>query len=150
MPEAVGDFVAWYGRTYPETRAILVNYVFLSRALLAAPGRPQAHRHARPLRRPAAPVPPLPGRAELLLHRPTGEAAGLARADVALAIQSEEAAYFSELTDRRVHLLPPRFPAHRPFAAPARLARIGFIGHGNDPNRSRSRASPRLGRGLDA
>lgn len=135
-PEAVGDFVAWYGRTHPETRAILVNYVFLSRALLAAPpgalklidthDRFADRQHqSRPFR--AAP--------NFFYTDRAGEAAGLARADVALAIQSEEAAYFSALTDRRVHLLPPRFPAHRPFAAPARLARIGFIGHGNDPNR---------------
>ncbi|WP_264050120.1 glycosyltransferase [Methylobacterium flocculans] len=135
-PDAVGDFVAWYGRAYPETRAILVNYVFLSRALDAAPPgtlklidthdrfADRQHQY-RPFR--AAP--------NFFYTDRAGEAAGLARADIVLAIQSEEAAYFRGLTDRRVHLLPPRFPAHRPFAAPARLARIGFIGHGNDPNR---------------
>ena len=134
-PEALDDFVAWYGQAYPETRAILMNYVFLSRALTAAPPGmlrlvdthdrfADRQRQYRPFR--AEP--------NFFYTDRAGEAAGLARADIALAIQSEEAAYFRTITDRRVHLLPPRFPAHRPFATPARLARIGFIGHGNDPN----------------
>jgi glycosyltransferase involved in cell wall biosynthesis len=134
-PDAVGDFVAWYGRAYPETRAILMNYVFLSRALDSAPPSTlklidthdrfaDRQRQYRPFR--AEP--------NFFYTDRAGEAAGLARADIVLAIQSQEAAYFREVTDRRVHLLPPRFPARKPFAAPARLARIGFLGHGNDPN----------------
>ncbi|KQO67704.1 glycosyltransferase [Methylobacterium sp. Leaf89] len=134
-PEAVGAFVAWYGRAYPETRAILMNYVFLSRALEAAPPGvlrlidthdrfADRQRQYRPFR--AEP--------NFFYTDRAGEAAGLARADIVLAIQSEEAAYFRTITDRRVHLLPPRFPARRPFAAPARVKRIGFLGHGNDPN----------------
>ncbi|MCK2053685.1 glycosyltransferase [Methylobacterium sp. 37f] len=134
-PDAVGAFVAWYGQAYPETRAILVNYVFLSRALEAAPPGmlklidthdrfADRQRQYRPFR--AEP--------NFFYTDRAGEAAGLARADIVLAIQSEEAAYFRTLTDRRVHLLPPRFLARRPFAAPTRLTRIGFLGHGNDPN----------------
>ncbi|MCJ2034089.1 glycosyltransferase [Methylobacterium sp. J-068] len=134
-PGEVDAFVDWYGRTYPDTRAILMNYVFLSRALEAAPPgflklidthdrfADRQHQY-RPFR--AEP--------NFFYTDRAGEAAGLARADIALAIQSEEAAYFRTITARRVHLLPPRFPARRPFTAPARLARIGFIGHGNDPN----------------
>ncbi|WP_335338460.1 MULTISPECIES: glycosyltransferase [Methylobacterium] len=134
-PEEVGAFVAWYGQAYPETRAILMNYVFLSRALEAAPPGLltliDTHDRFADRQRQYRPF-----RAEpnfFYTDRP-GEAAGLARADIVLAIQSEEAAYFRTITDRRVHLLPPRFPARRPFAAPARVERIGFLGHGNDPN----------------
>ncbi len=134
-PEAVGAFVAWYGTAYPETRAILMNYVFLSRALEAAPPGmlrlidthdrfADRQRQYRPFR--AEP--------NFFYTDRAGEAAGLARADIVLAIQSAEAAYFRTITDRRVHLLPPRFPVRRPFAAPARVKRIGFLGHGNDPN----------------
>ena len=134
-PEAVGAFVSWYGKAYPQTGAILMNYVFLSRALEAAPPGvltlidthdrfADRQRQYRPFR--AEP--------NFFYTDRAGEAAGLARADIVLAIQSEEAAYFRTITDRRVHLLPPRFPARRPFTAPTRVRRIGFLGHGNDPN----------------
>ncbi|MCP1534965.1 glycosyltransferase [Methylorubrum extorquens] len=134
-PDEVGDFVAWYGSAYPETGAVLVNYVFLSRALERVPpgvlrlidthdrfaGRQTQYR---------------PFRAEpnFFYTDAAGEAAGLARADVVLAIQAAEAGYFASLTDSRVLLLPPHFPAQTPFAVPERVARIGFLGHGNDPN----------------
>ncbi|KQQ00982.1 hypothetical protein ASF56_13675 [Methylobacterium sp. Leaf122] len=134
-PDEVGDFVAWYGSAYPETGAVLVNYVFLSRALERVPpgvltlidthdrfaGRQTQYR---------------PFRAEpnFFYTDAAGEAAGLARVDVVLAIQAAEAGYFASLTDSRVLLLPPHFPAQRPFAVPERVARIGFLGHGNDPN----------------
>ena len=112
-----------------------MNYVFLSRALEAAPPGvltlidthdrfADRQRQYRPFR--AEP--------NFFYTDRAGEAAGLARADIVLAIQSEEAAYFRTITDRRVHLLPPRFPARRPFTAPTRVRRIGFLGHGNDPN----------------
>ncbi|MCG5244527.1 glycosyltransferase [Methylorubrum extorquens] len=133
-PDEVGDFVAWYCSAYPETGAVLVNYVFLSRALERVPpgvlrlidthdrfaGRQTQYR---------------PFRAEpnFFYTDADGEAAGLARADVVLAIQAAEACYFASLTDSRV-LLPPHFPAQTPFAVPERVARIGFLGHGNDPN----------------
>ncbi|WP_041357426.1 glycosyltransferase [Methylorubrum extorquens] len=134
-PDEVGDFVAWYGSAYPETGAVLVNYVFLSRALERVPpgvltlidthdrfaGRQTQYR---------------PFRAEpnFFYTDAAGEAAGLARADIVLAIQAAEAGYFASLTDSRVLLLPPHFPAQTPFAVPERVARIGFLGHGNDPN----------------
>ena len=134
-PDEVGDFMAWYCSAYPETGAVLVNYVFLSRALEGVPpgvltlidthdrfaGRQNQYR---------------PFRAEpnFFYTDAAGEAAGLARADVVLAIQAAEAAYFAGLTDSRVLLLPPHFPAQKPFAMPERVARIGFLGHGNDPN----------------
>ena len=134
-PDEVGDFVAWYCSTYPETGAVLVNYVFLSRALERVPpgvltlidthdrfaGRQTQYR---------------PFRAEpnFFYTDAAGEAAGLSRADVVLAIQAAEAGSFASLTDSRVLLLPPHFPAQKPFAVPERVARIGFLGHGNDPN----------------
>ena len=134
-PGEVGDFVEWYFSQVPGTAAILVNYVFLSRALERVPpqvlklidthdrfaGRQKQYR---------------PFRAEPnFFHTDEpGEARGLARADVVLAIQSAEARYFEGLTGRRVHLLPPRIPARRGFAAPKAIRRIGFIGHGNDAN----------------
>ncbi|UYW26999.1 glycosyltransferase family 4 protein [Methylorubrum extorquens] len=134
-PDEVGNFVAWYGSAYPETGAVLVNYVFLSRALERVPpgvlrlidthdrfaGRQTQYR---------------PFRAEpnFFYTDTAGEAAGLARADVVLAIQAAEAGYFASLTDSRVLLLPPHFPPQKPFAVPERVARIGFLGHGNDPN----------------
>ncbi|KQQ14826.1 hypothetical protein ASF53_08340 [Methylobacterium sp. Leaf123] len=134
-PDEVGDFVAWYGSAYPETGAVLVNYVFLSRALERVPpgvltlidthdrfaGRQNQYR---------------PFRAEpnFFYTDAAGEAAGLARADVVLAIQAAEAGSFASLTDSRVLLLPPHFPVQKPFAVPERVARIGFLGHGNDPN----------------
>ena len=134
-PDEVGDFVGWYGSAYPETGAVLVNYVFLSRALERVPpgvlrlidthdrfaGRQNQYR---------------PFRAEpnFFYTDAAGEAAGLARADVVLAIQAAEAASFADQTDSRVLLLPPHFPAQKPFAVPERVARIGFLGHGNDPN----------------
>ncbi|MBA9071186.1 glycosyltransferase involved in cell wall biosynthesis [Methylobacterium sp. RAS18] len=134
-PDEVGNFVAWYCSAYPETGAVLVNYVFLSRALERVPpgvltlidthdrfaGRQTQYR---------------PFRAEpnFFYTDAAGEAAGLAHADVVLAIQAAEAGYFASLTDSRVLLLPPHFPAQTPFAVPERVARIGFLGHGNDPN----------------
>ena len=134
-PDEVGDFVTWYFSQYPETGAVLANYVFLSRALERVPpgvltlidthdrfaGRQEQYR---------------PFRAEpnFFYTDEAGEAAGLSRADLVLAIQAAEARGFAALTDRRVLLLPPHFPARRPFAVPERVARIGFLGHGNDPN----------------
>ncbi|WP_056280927.1 glycosyltransferase family 4 protein [Methylobacterium sp. Leaf108] len=135
-PEAVGDFVAWYLAAHPETRTVLVNYVFLSRALAAVPPGvltlidthdrfADRQRQYRPFR--AEP--------NFFYTDTANETIGLDRADIVLAIQSEEAAHFRALTASRVHLLPPRFLVEAPFRTPSRLARIGFIGHGNDPNR---------------
>jgi len=134
-PDEVGDFLVWYCAAHPGTRAVLANYVFLSRALTRVPpgvltvidthdrfaGRRNQYR---------------PFRAEpnFFYTDEAGEAAGLARADLVLAIQSEEARYFQTITDRTVLTLPPHFPPRRAFAAPRTLARIGFIGHGNDAN----------------
>ncbi|CAO4175601.1 glycosyltransferase [Methylorubrum populi] len=134
-PDEVGDFLAWYVSEFPATGAVLVNYVFLSRVLERVPpgvltlidthdrfaGRQIQYR---------------PFRAEpnFFYTDAAGEAAGLARADVVLAIQAAEARAFRELTDNRILLLPPHFPEKKPFAVPERVARIGFLGHGNDPN----------------
>lgn len=134
-PDEVGDFVAWYFSAYPATGAVLVNYVFLSRALERVPpgvlrlidthdrfaGRQTQYR---------------PFRAEpnFFYTDAAGEAEGLSRADIVLAIQAAEAGAFAGLTDSCVLLLPPHFPARKPFAVPERVARIGFLGHGNDPN----------------
>ncbi|PXW65418.1 glycosyltransferase [Methylobacterium sp. B4] len=134
-PDEVGDFVTWYFSQYPETGAVLVNYVFLSRALERVPpgvltlidthdrfaGRQEQYR---------------PFRAEpnFFYTDEAGEAAGLSRADLVLAIQAAEARGFAALTDRRVLLLPPHFPTRRPFTVAERVTRIGFLGHGNDPN----------------
>jgi hypothetical protein len=131
----VGEFVAWYGAAYPETRIVLVNYVFLSRCLAAVPPGTLTliDTHDRFADRQAQ-YRPFRAEPNFFYTDAAGEAAGLDRADLVLAIQAEEAAYFTGLTRARVHLLPPHFPARRPFRAPARLGRIGFIGHGNDPN----------------
>ncbi|BAU89461.1 glycosyl transferase group 1 [Methylorubrum populi] len=134
-PDEVGDFVAWYFSAYPATGAVLLNYVFLSRALERVPpgvlklidthdrfaGRQTQYR---------------PFRAEpnFFYTDAPGEAAGLSRADIVLAIQAAEAGYFAGLTESRVLLLPPHFPAQTTFTVPERVARIGFLGHGNDPN----------------
>lgn len=134
-PDEAVDFVTWYFATYPDTCAILVNYVFLSRCLQAVPEGVQriidthdrfANRHLqyRPFRT----------EPNFFYTDVAGEAAGLSRADTVLAIQSAEATYFTGLVDRDVRLLPPAFREARPFRAPRRLARIGFIGHSNDPN----------------
>ncbi|WP_442919178.1 glycosyltransferase family 4 protein, partial [Methylobacterium sp. Leaf118] len=141
-PDEVGDFVAWYVAQFPDTRAVLANYIFLSRALERVPsgvlrlidthdrfsGRQTQYR---------------PFRAEpnFFYTDDAGEAAGLARADIVLAIQAGEARAFAGLAAAEVLLLPPVFPAERAFlpaerafAPPERVARIGFLGHGNDPN----------------
>ncbi|WP_348271339.1 glycosyltransferase [Methylobacterium sp. Leaf100] len=134
-PDELVDFVAWYCAAYPETRAVLVNYVFLSRCLVAVPpGRlTLIDTHDRFADRQAQ-YRPFRAEPNFFYTDAAGEAAGLDRADVVLAIQAEEAAHFAAITRAHIHLLPPHFPARRPFRAPERLARIGFIGHGNDPN----------------
>ena len=134
-PDEVGAFVAWYFSAYPNTGAALVNYVFLSRALERVPpgvltlidthdrfaGRQNQYR---------------PFRAEpnFFYTDAAGEAQGLSRADVVLAIQAAEAGIFAGQTDSRVLLLPPHFPARKSFSVPDQVKRIGFLGHGNDPN----------------
>ena len=134
-PDAVVDFVGWYGAAYPETRIVLVNYVFLSRCLAVVPPGTLTliDTHDRFADRQAQ-YRPFRAEPNFFYTDTKGEAEGLDRADIVLAIQAEEARYFEGLTRARVHLLPPCFPARRPFRAPTRLGRIGFIGHGNDPN----------------
>ena len=134
-PDEVVEFVAWYCATYPETRIVLVNYVFLSRCLAAVPAGilTLIDTHDRFADRQGQ-YRPFRAEPNFFYTDAAGEAEGLDRADIVLAIQAEEAAYFVGLTRARVHLLPPHFPTRRPFRAPAHLARIGFIGHGNDPN----------------
>ena len=131
---ALDRFVAWYAAEHPDTVAILVNYMFLSRCLDYAQDMLKLiDTHDRFADRQ---LQYRPFRAEPNFYYTDrkSEAAALDRADVVLAIQSEEAAYFAGLTDRRVLLLPPVFPVRAPFSAPRVIARIGFVGHGNDPN----------------
>ncbi|SFG42221.1 glycosyltransferase [Methylobacterium gossipiicola] len=134
-PDEVVEFVAWYGATYPKTRIVLVNYVFLSRCLAAVPPGTLTliDTHDRFADRQAQ-YRPFRAEPNFFYTDTRSEAEGLDRADIVLAIQAEEARYFESLTRARVHLLPPHFPSRRPFRAPGRLARIGFLGHGNDPN----------------
>jgi glycosyltransferase involved in cell wall biosynthesis len=134
-PPELDAFVRRYFETTPEARAILVNYVWLSRALEAAPAdrlklidthdrfadRKAQYRRFR-------------AEANFFHTDAAGEARGLGRADLVIAIQPAEKAIFEALTGREVALLLPRFDEVRPFAAPKRLANIGFIGHGNDAN----------------
>jgi len=131
---ALDQFVAWYAGEYPNTVAILVNYVFLSRCLDHASDMLRLiDTHDRFADRQ---LQYRPFRAEPNFYYTdrANEAAALDRADVVLAIQSEEAAYFTAATDRRVLLLQPMFPVRAPFSAPRAIERIGFVGHGNDPN----------------
>jgi len=134
-PPELDEFVVWYFERNPNTCAIVVNYVFLSRCLDAVPDGVLrvidthdrfADRHLQYL----------PFRAEpnFFYTDRASEAVGLSRADMILAIQSTEADYFRGLVDRDVYLLPPVFAERTKFRAPGRLVRFGFIGHGNDPN----------------
>lgn len=134
-PDEVGDFVAWYFASHPATRAILVNYVFLSRVLARVPSGvlTMIDTHDRFADR-RSQYRPFRAEPNFFYTDAPNEKVGLDRADLVLAIQSEEAAAFRALTTSQVHLLPPRFPVKVGFRAPTRLERIGFIGHGNDPN----------------
>ncbi|KQS79839.1 hypothetical protein ASG32_24585 [Methylobacterium sp. Leaf361] len=134
-PPELDDFVAWYFERSPDTCAIVVNYVFLSRCLNAVPKGvlrvidthdrfADRNLQYRPFR--AEP--------NFFYTDRASEAVGLSRADMILAIQSAEADYFRGLVDRDVYLLPPVFAERAKFRAPGRLTRFGFIGHGNDPN----------------
>lgn len=132
---ALDRFVAWYAARHPATVAILVNYVFLSRCLEHAPAGMLRliDTHDRFADRQLQ-YRPFRAEPNFFYTDRRNEAAGLERADVVLAIQAEEAAYFATLTSKHVLLLPPAFPVLAPFAAPRGIARIGFVGHGNDPN----------------
>lgn len=134
-PPELDRFVRLYCERTPEARAVLVNYVWLSRALEAVPDdrlrlldthdgfadrKAQYHRFR--------------AEANFFHTDAAGEARGLRRADLAIAIQAEEKAAFEAATGREVALLPPRFDVVGGFVAPKALARIGFLGHGNDAN----------------
>ncbi|RUP21859.1 glycosyltransferase [Methylobacterium sp.] len=134
-PQELDEFVAWYFERNPDTCAIIINYVFLSRCLDAVPAGvlrvidthdrfADRHLQYRPFR--AEP--------NFFYTDRASEAVGLSRANMILAIQSAEADYFRGLVDRDVYLLPPVFTERAKFRSPGRLIRFGFIGHGNDPN----------------
>lgn len=142
---ALDRFVGWYFANHAETFAIVLNYVFLSSCLAATPDDVLkiidthdrfADRHLmyKPFGTPPS----------FFYTSQAGEALGLGRADVVLAIQAREAAYFSECVDATVLTLPPRFERRAPFVAPTRIRRIGFIGHGNDANLLSIQAFARL------
>ena len=134
-PAETGAFVAWYFSRFPDTRAVLANYVFLSAALERVPPGVMKliDTHDRFADRQTQ-YRPFRAEPNFFYTDEAGEAAGLARADVVLAIQAAEARHFARIAPARVLLLPPSFPAQKPFAVPERVARIGFLGHGNDPN----------------
>lgn len=134
-PDEAVRFVEWYFAAYPETCTIVVNYVFLSRCLDVVPAgvRRIIDTHDRFADRQLQ-YRPFRSEPNFFYTDRASEAAGLSRADVVVAIQATEAAYFRELIDREVRLLPPLFAQRKPFRAPQRLATLGFIGHGNDPN----------------
>lgn len=134
-PETIDDFIGWYFSNHPDTCAVIVNYLFLSRCLDAVPSGvariidthdrfADRHLQYRPFR----------SEPNFFYTDRASEAAGLSRADIVLAIQAEEATYFRELVDRDVRLLPPLFPKQRAFRVSQRLETLGFVGHGNDPN----------------
>ncbi|TXN42527.1 glycosyltransferase [Methylobacterium sp. WL7] len=134
-PDQVADFISWYFSHHPETSAVVINYVFLSRCLDMVPAGilriidthdrfADRHLQYRPFR----------SEPNFFYTDRASEAAGLSRADVVLAIQAVEAAYFRGLVDRDVRLLPPLFSEQRPLRVPRQLEKLGFIGHGNDPN----------------
>ncbi|MCK2056374.1 glycosyltransferase [Methylobacterium sp. 37f] len=131
---ALDRFVSWYAEEYSDTVAILVNYVFLSRCLDHAPNMLKIiDTHDRFADRQLQ-YRPFRAEPNFYYTDSASEAAALDRADVVLAIQSEEAAHFAALTDRQVLLLPPMFPVRSQFSAPYGIRKIGFVGHGNDPN----------------
>ncbi|MEE7503791.1 glycosyltransferase [Methylobacterium mesophilicum] len=134
-PDELVDFIAWYFERHTETCAIIVNYVFLSRCLEAVPSGVTRiiDTHDRLADRQ---LQYLPFRAEpnFFYTDRASEAIGLSRAEMILAIQPKEAEYFRSVVDRQVYLLPPFCAERARFNAPSRLTRLGFIGHGNDPN----------------
>lgn len=134
-PEEVNAFVAAYFAASPGTQSILVNYVWLSRALESVPPGvlKLIDTHDRFADRKAQYI-PFRAEANFFHTDVASEARGLARADLAIAIQAEEQAYFTSITGRPVALLLPVFRQERPFVAPKRLDSIGFLGHGNDAN----------------
>ena len=146
---ALDRFVAWYAAEHPDTVAILVNYVFLSRCLDYAQDMLKLiDTHDRFADRQ---LQYRPFRAEPNFYYTDreSEAAALDRADVVLAIQSEEAAYFAGLTSRRVLLLPPVFPVRAPFSRRARSHGSASLGTATTPTCSQSASSlmhgPRAG-----
>ncbi|UIN32912.1 glycosyltransferase [Methylobacterium oryzae] len=134
-PDEVVNFVEWYFRTHPNTCAIIVNYVFLSRSLEVVPEGVtrviDTHDRFADRNRQYWPFKSEPN---FFYTSRQCEAVGLSRADIVLAIQSEEADYFRSISDRHVVLLPPRFPEARQFQDCEQIRTIGFLGHGNDPN----------------
>ncbi|MFC4621198.1 glycosyltransferase [Comamonas nitrativorans] len=69
------------------------------------------------------------------LFKPAEEGVGLSRADIVLAIQEEEAKYFSTVTDRHVAVLPQLEPQQTRTRQPAiPFQRAGFLGSDNPVN----------------
>lgn len=134
---AIGDVLKWlFARVEPDL--FIVNYTWLSRALLLAPGRALRvlDTHDR-----------FSGRRELLAANgipreffhldAAGEARALRRAHLIWAIKAEENAFFKRLVDREVVTLPHADP-WRPLAPPPkddeRGVRLGIIGALNNLN----------------
>lgn len=134
-PPEADAFVRTYFSESPGTSAILVNYVWLSRALEAAPSTclKIIDTHDRFADRKAQ-YEPFRAEANFFHTDMIGEAQGLCRADLAIAIQPAEQAYFAAIMGRPAALLLPDFAEMRSFQAPRRLEAIGFLGHGNDAN----------------
>ncbi len=134
-PPEVDSFVLSYFAASPGTKAILVNYVWLSRALEAAPNTvlKLIDTHDRFAGRKAQ-YQPFRAEANFFHTNEVGEARGLLRADIAIAIQAHEQTYFTEIMGRQAALLLPNVREMRTFKPPEKLESIGFLGHGNDAN----------------
>lgn len=134
-PDEVASFVRWYFEKYNNTRAILINYVFLSRCLEFVPANVlriiDTHDKFadRQMQYRAFRVAP-----NFFYTDKINEAIALNRADICLAIQEKEFFYFKKNCNRDVKLLPLRLTQRSEITVPSKLEKIGFIGHGNDPN----------------
>jgi glycosyltransferase involved in cell wall biosynthesis len=129
-------FMSWYFETHPDTIAVVVNYVFLSAALLRAPKHVikiiDAHDRFADRQIMYASY---RGEPNFFYLDRASEAEGLSRADFILAIQEAEKAYFSSIVGVPVHLFLHRIErVQEPAAHLGAVRSIGFIGHGNDAN----------------
>src|ERR1700683_2483104 len=128
----VGDFLAWKVNEF-DIRLVLFNYIFQSKALELLP------RHVRKVllthdrmadRHKLFDLHGMPR--EFFYTTPEEEGAALQRADVLIAVQSEEAEFFRSVTSRPVHVVRQFFPPRLHVARQSlQLRRIGFIGSNN-------------------
>lgn len=134
-PDEIVQFVKWYQANFKDLEVIIVNYIFLSRCLLPLDQkiRKIIDTHDRFSARHKQYI-SFRGEPNFFHTSQKAESEGLARADLVLAIQEQEATFFRSIASSRVLTLPPRVKSVRAFKAPRRIQRYGFIGHGNDAN----------------